>query len=69
MKSIKISACVICRDEENNIDDWLHNVRNFADEIIVVDTGSMDRTQEICKKFGVECYQYEWNDDFATVKN
>lgn len=68
-KNMKISACVICRDEEKNIGDWLHNARDFADEIIVVDTGSLDKTQEICRDFGVECYQYEWNDDFAAAKN
>lgn len=69
MKKIKISACVICRNEEKNIGDWLHNASVFSDEIIVVDTGSTDRTREICKNFGVECYKYEWEDDFAAAKN
>ena len=41
---MKISACVIVKNEEKNIGRWLNNMRQIADEIIVVDTGSTDNT-------------------------
>ena len=41
---MKISACVIVKNEEKNITQWLNNMRQIADEIVVVDTGSTDNT-------------------------
>ena len=66
---ISISACTIVRDEEKNIERWLQNVKTFADEIIVVDTGSQDNTKAILNAQGVECYEFVWCDDFAAAKN
>lgn len=66
---LKISACTIVRDEEKNILRWLENVETFADEIIVVDTGSKDSTKEIAKSRGAILYDFPWIDDFSAAKN
>ena len=65
----KISACTIAKNEEKNIGRWVENVRSFADEIIVVDTGSEDQTREIAKAAGAALYEFAWCDDFAAAKN
>ncbi len=66
---LKISACTIAKNEEKNIGRWVDNVRSFADEIIVVDTGSQDRTREIAISLGASLYEFAWCDDFAAAKN
>ena len=66
---ISISACTIVRDEEKNIGRWLQNVQTFADEIIVVDTGSRDNTKAILNAQAVDFYEFVWCDDFAAAKN
>ena len=66
---LKISACTIVKNEEKNISRWLENVRSFADEVIVVDTGSEDKTKEIAMEAGVSLYEFAWCDDFAAAKN
>jgi len=66
---IKISACVIVRDEEKNINKWLENSAIYADEQIVVDTGSIDNTISIVEKSSAKLYHYQWNDNFAEAKN
>lgn len=66
---MRISACAIVRDEERNIGRWLDNVRRVADEIIVVDTGSQDRTIDILREQGIEPYHFKWCDNFAMAKN
>ena len=66
---ISISACTIVRDEEKNIRRWLQNVQSFADEIIVVDTGSKDNTKAILNDCAVKFYEFVWCDDFAEAKN
>ena len=66
---IRISACVIVKNEEKNIANWLAGIGEIADEKIVVDTGSTDRTVEIARQAGAEIYTYAWHDDFAAAKN
>lgn len=68
-EKISVSACVICRDEAANIAGWLENVRSFADELVVVDTGSVDGTREFLTENNVPYFSYEWQDDFAAAKN
>lgn len=69
MSSIRISACAIMKDEERNIGRWLQDMRQLADEIIVVDTGSRDRTAELARAGGARVYYFSWRDDFAAAKN
>ena len=66
---MKISACVIVKNEEKNIGQWLNNMRQIADEIIVVDTGSIDNTLTILENAGVTPYHFTWCNDFAAAKN
>ena len=66
---MKISACVIVKNEEKNIGQWLNNMRQIADEIIVVDTGSTDNTLNILENAGIISYHFTWCNDFAAAKN
>ena len=66
---MKISACVIVKNEEKNIGQWLNNMRQIADEIIVVDTGSTDNTLTILEHAGITPYHFTWCNDFAAAKN
>ena len=66
---VKISACVIVKNEEKNIARWLKNVKKYANEIIVVDTGSTDKTVEIVKKSKAKLYFFKWINDFSAAKN
>ena len=60
---------MIVRDEEDNLDRCLRSVRAVADELIVVDTGSRDRTVEIAHQHGAKVSYFEWCDDFAAARN
>ena len=66
---MKISACVIVKNEEKNIARWLANMQQIADEIIVVDTGSTDSTLAILGQAGIKPYHFAWCNDFAAAKN
>lgn len=66
---IKLSACVIVKNEAKNIQLWLDNVSAFADEVIVVDTGSTDETISLAQQSGATVYTIPWENDFAAAKN
>lgn len=69
-QEINISACAIMKNEISHVEAWLDNVRCFAQEIIVVDTGSTDGTNEfLAKQPNVKLINYEWQHDFAQAKN
>ncbi len=63
----KVSVAVITKDEERNIGLCLESVR-WADEIIVVDAGSKDKTREICEQYGAKVFLEEWQ-GFGRQKN
>ncbi|PWB68128.1 hypothetical protein C3F09_12250 [candidate division GN15 bacterium] len=64
-----ISACMIVKDEEELLPECLDSIRDWVDEIIVVDTGSGDRTVEIAKSFGAQVYHHAWEGDFSKSRN
>ena len=64
-----LSVCFIVRNEIDVIGRSLACARKFADEIIVVDTGSTDGTQEEVKKYTDKLYFTEWTDDFSAARN
>ena len=66
---ISISLCMILKNEEKVIERCLDSIKNVVDEIILVDTGSTDRTEEICKGYTNKIYHFSWNDDFAAARN
>jgi len=64
-----ISACIIVKNEEMMLSGCLTSIKPIADEIIVVDTGSTDKTLEIARKFGAKTFNFEWNSDFSSARN
>lgn len=66
---VKISQCMIVKDEEKNIERALSWGKGIVSEQIVVDTGSSDRTVEIAERMGAKVYHFPWIDDFAAAKN
>ncbi|WP_406542223.1 glycosyltransferase family 2 protein [Clostridium ljungdahlii] len=66
---MKITACLITKNEEKNIKKCIESFKEVVDQIIVVDTGSIDNTISIAKEYGAEIYNYVWNDDFSQPRN
>ena len=64
-----VSLCMIVKDEENNLARCLASVKPIVDEMIVVDTGSTDRTRDIAEFFGARVFDFEWKGDFAEARN
>jgi len=65
----KISLCLIVKNEEDVLDRCLNSMKGAYDELVIVDTGSTDRTVEIAKKHGAKVYHFDWIDDFAAARN
>ena len=66
---ISLSLCMIVKNEEKVLKRCLDSVKNIVDEIIIVDTGSTDKTKDIAKKFTKNIYDFKWIDDFAAARN
>ncbi|WBW97271.1 tetratricopeptide repeat-containing glycosyltransferase family 2 protein [Oceanirhabdus sp. W0125-5] len=66
---ITISLCMIVRNEEDTLSRVLDSAKDLVDEIIIVDTGSEDKTKEIAKQYTEKIYDFEWIDDFAAARN
>ena len=64
-----VSLTMIVKDEEKNLSTCLGSVRGVFDEIVVVDTGSTDRTIEIARSFGAKVFEFAWVDSFAAARN
>jgi GT2 family glycosyltransferase/SAM-dependent methyltransferase/tetratricopeptide (TPR) repeat protein len=65
----RVSVCLIAKNEEQFLAKCLQSVRAFASQIVVVDTGSTDRTIEIAEEFGAEVHSFPWCDDFSAARN
>ncbi|NTW21426.1 MAG: glycosyltransferase family 2 protein, partial [Nostocales cyanobacterium W4_Combined_metabat2_030] len=66
---MKISLCMIVKNEETTLPKCLGSVKNFVDEIVVLDTGSTDKTPEIARQFGAKVNYFTWNNNFSTARN
>src|SRR5262249_15334550 len=66
---MRVSLAMIVRNEEANIAACLASVAGLLDEIIVVDTGSTDRTIELAHAAGARVVKFVWVDDFAAARN
>ena len=66
---ITISVCMIVKNEEAQLAACLDSLKPIADEIIIVDTGSSDRTKEIAARYTDRIYDFPWIDDFAAARN
>ena len=65
----KLSACMIVKNEEPVLRRCLDCVAQFADELIVVDTGSTDRSMEIAREYTPHVYLHPWQNSFAEARN
>jgi tetratricopeptide (TPR) repeat protein len=66
---MSLSVSMIIKNEEKHLPRCLSSIQGLADEIIVVDTGSTDRSPEIAASFGAKVFSFEWKDDFASARN
>lgn len=66
---ITLSLCMIVKNEEAVLERILKPMSLAADQIIIMDTGSTDRTKEIAQRYTRDVYDYTWNDDFAAARN
>ncbi|WP_369900231.1 glycosyltransferase [Bacillus manliponensis] len=64
-----ITACLIVKNEEDMLRRCLESLQGGVDEIVIVDTGSTDKTKEIAKEFTDKVHDFEWTDDFAEARN
>lgn len=65
----RLSLCMIVKDEEKFLPQCLESVRGIVDEMVIVDTGSRDRTVEIAEARGAQVHTFAWTDDFSEARN
>lgn len=64
-----LTTFLIVKNEEHFISQCLESIQDISDEIVIVDTGSTDRTLEFIKNYNVKLYHYQWNNNFAEARN
>lgn len=64
-----LSVCIIAKNEEKFLPDCLDSIKTVANEIILVDTGSSDRTVEIAKSYNCKVFNFPWQNDFSKARN
>jgi len=66
---MRISVCMIVKNEEENIERCLESIKEIADEIIIVDTGSADQTVRLAQKYTDKIFHHPWENDFSKARN
>lgn len=69
LNNCTIAALLIIKNEEDNIQMCLNSIENVFDEIVIIDTGSTDKTLKLIKNFDLKLYHYNWDDNFANARN
>jgi glycosyltransferase involved in cell wall biosynthesis len=64
-----LAVCMIVKDEEQRLPQILSDIQGLWDELIIVDTGSSDRTVEIARQFGARVFSQPWTGDFSAARN
>ena len=64
-----ISVCIIAKNEEKHIEECCKRLTPYGFEIVLVDTGSADRTVELAKQYTDRIYHFDWCNDFSAAKN
>jgi len=65
----RLTLSMIVRNEENRLRDCLESIKNIADEMVIVDTGSTDQTLEIARQYNAKIYHFDWVNDFSAARN
>lgn len=68
-RPVRLTVCLIARDEEEMLPDCLDSIAEVADEVVLVDTGSKDRTCAIARDRGARVFSHIWRDDFSAARN
>lgn len=66
---MRLSVCTVTRNEETKMERLIRSVKGIADEVIVADTGSTDRTVEVAAGLGAKVSTIKWQDDFSAARN
>ena len=64
-----LSLCMIVKNEEALLPTCLESVKDHVDEIVIVDTGSTDRTVEVATKYNAKIYHHPWENSFSKARN
>lgn len=68
-RAARVSLCMIVKNEEKHLEACLRSVAGLVDEMVIVDTGSSDRTRQIAAGFGAKVIDFTWQDSFAAARN
>lgn len=65
----RLAVLILTKNEEKNIADCVRNARQAADEVVVIDSGSTDKTVELAEQSGAKVSYRAWDDDFSAQRN
>ena len=66
---MKLSVCIITKEESEQLKRCLASLKKYDMEIVVVDTGSVDKTKQVIDEYADIGGYYQWNDNFAEARN
>ncbi len=69
LNSPLLTLAMIVKNEEKMLNECLESVKGLVDEIVIVDTGSIDSTKDIAMKHNAKIYDFAWNNDFSEARN